>query len=493
MPYEINRYNGSQIATIADGTIDSTTSLKLIGKNYAGYGEAQNENFLHLLESFSNPTAPVAPISGQVWYNSSTKRLHYYDGTSKWKSASGAEASSSEPLGLTTGDLWFKSSTKQLYVHNGVDYTLVGPDVVENFGATQFRSRNVLDNTDALRPIIECIVDDETIYIISKSAFTIKAGQIVSGGFTDIKPGLTLVNTPSTGITSSAHRYWGTAGNSLKLEGYSASSFVLAGNAVFSSLVRFADVGYTVGNDNDLAVYIDTDGTTPVVKNAVSSTIRFQTTSSGTKYALEIVGRDLLPGYDPSGLPTTGVNNIGSSTRKFNIIYSNSFDGNATGANSLLVNTTYRSATTAATANTIAVRDSNGDLYAGVFNGVATSARYADLAEKYLADDEYEIGTVLVIGGSAEVTKSSLGQRAIGVVSSHPAYIMNSHLENGTLVALKGRVPVKITGPIKKGDKLIASNDGLATKAIMNMSDVFAIALESSDDHGVKLIESVIL
>jgi hypothetical protein len=493
MPYEINRYNGSKIATIADGTIDSTTSLKLIGKNYAGYGEAQNENFLHLLENFSNPTAPNAPISGQLWYNSSTKRLSYYDGTSKWKSASGAEASSTEPLGLTTGDLWYKTSTKQLYVHNGIDFTLVGPDVVENFGATQFRSRNVLDSSDALHPIIECIIDDETVYIISKAAFTIKSGQIVSGGFTDIKPGLTLVNTPSTGVTTSAHRYWGTASNSLKLNGYTSGDFILSNSAAFTGIVRFADLGYTVGNDNDLAVYIDSDGTTPVIKNAVSSTIRFQTTSSGTKYALEIAGRDLLPGYDTSGSPTTGVNNIGSSARKFNIVYSNSFEGNATGANTLLVNTTYRSATTSATSNTIAVRDSNGDLYAGVFNGVATSARYADLAEKYLADDEYEAGTVLAVGGSAEVTKAALGQRAIGVVSSQPAYIMNSHLENGTLVALKGRVPVKVVGPIRKGDKLIASNDGLATKAIVNMSDVFAIALESSDDHGVKLIESVIL
>jgi hypothetical protein len=544
MPYEINRYNGSQISTIADGTIDSTTSLKLIGKNYAGYGEAQNENFLHLLENFSNATAPISPISGQLWYNSSEKRLHYYDGNNKWKSASGAEVNDTEPLGLTRGDLWFNKKTKQLYVHNGVNYTLVGPDVVENFGATQFRSRNVRDISNALYPIIECIIDDQTIYIVSKSAFTIESNQIVSGGFTDIKQGLTLVNTPSDGVTTSYHRYWGTASNSLKLNGLSSSDFIRSENSVFNNIVKFKDVGYTVGNDSDLAVYIDTDGTTPVIKNAVSSTIRFQTTSSGIKYALEIFERDLLPGYDPTGLPTTGVNNIGSSTRKFNIVYSNIFEGNstganklkvnndyrdatttatantiaarnsdgdlyarifngvatsatsatsATGANTLLVNTAYRQATTTATANTIAARDSDGDLYARIFNGVATSARFADLAEKYLADDEYGIGTVLVIGGSAEVTKSSLGQRAIGVVSSHPAYLMNSHLENGTLVAIKGRVPVKVTGPVKKGDKLIASNDGLATKAIINVSEVFAIVLESSDDHDVKLIESVIL
>jgi len=123
----------------------------------------------------------------------------------------------------------------------------------------------------------------------------------------------------------------------------------------------------------------------------------------------------------------------------------------------------------------------------------ATSAQYADLAEKYLADQEYEIGTVLAVGGAAEVTACSIGDRAIGAVSENPAFKMNDGLENGTYVALKGRVPVKVIGSVRKGQRLVAANDGCAVAGVAHANDVFAVALESSDNVGVKLIESIIL
>ena len=75
MAYSIDRYNGTTLAVVEDGTIDNTLDIKLIGKNYAGYGEVQNENFLHLLEHFSSPTEPPRKITGQIWYNSATKKL----------------------------------------------------------------------------------------------------------------------------------------------------------------------------------------------------------------------------------------------------------------------------------------------------------------------------------------------------------------------------------------------------------------------------------
>jgi hypothetical protein len=128
---------------------------------------------------------------------------------------------------------------------------------------------------------------------------------------------------------------------------------------------------------------------------------------------------------------------------------------------------------------------------ATTFSGVSTSAQYADLAEKYLADADYEVGTVVCVGGDKEVTATKLGDRAIGVVSANPAYKMNSELEGGTYVALKGRVPVKIAGPVKKGDRLVAGNDGWAMTG--HGTDVFGIALESNDDMGIKLVEAVIL
>jgi hypothetical protein len=130
---------------------------------------------------------------------------------------------------------------------------------------------------------------------------------------------------------------------------------------------------------------------------------------------------------------------------------------------------------------------------ANLFQGTATAAQYADLAEKYLPDAEYAAGTVMIIGGEKEVTASAWGKRAIGVISTNPAYMMNKDLEGGVYVALKGRVPVKVIGSVKKGDNLIAANDGCATVGVHHSSEVFAIALESNSDTGTKLVEAVIL
>lgn len=99
----------------------------------------------------------------------------------------------------------------------------------------------------------------------------------------------------------------------------------------------------------------------------------------------------------------------------------------------------------------------------GTFYGVSTTAKYADLAERYAADAPYSEGTVVVFGGEAEVTAStSFAQRSIaGVVSTKPAVMMNAEAGNSQthpFIALQGRVPVKVTGEVKKGDILVASD-----------------------------------
>ena len=98
----------------------------------------------------------------------------------------------------------------------------------------------------------------------------------------------------------------------------------------------------------------------------------------------------------------------------------------------------------------------------------------------------------MVIGGAAEVTACTYGELAIGVISENPAYMMNSELEGGVYVALKGRVPVKVKGTVRKGDRLVAGDWGCAQVA-QDRLDVFAVAMESSDTEDVKLIESVVL
>lgn len=134
-------------------------------------------------------------------------------------------------------------------------------------------------------------------------------------------------------------------------------------------------------------------------------------------------------------------------------------------------------------------------VYATTFNGTATSAQYADLAEKYLPDAEYSIGTVMRVGGEAEVTQSISGSKAIGVISHNPAFMMNKDLEGGVYVALKGRVPVKVVGPCSKGDELIPTSDGYAMSAgaTYTGNKTFAVALEDKSGAEVKLVEAVIL
>jgi regulator of RNase E activity RraA len=379
MPYSIDRYSGTTPVVVEDGTIDSTFDIKLIGKNYAGYGEVQNENFLHLLENFAGTGEPPRKIAGQIWFDSGTNKLKFYDG-SQFRATGGAEIGSNTPSGLTTGDFWFDSNNSQLYAKaESGEFVLIGPQTAPGLNTTQMNSRTVIDDISDPHAIVEAIVDGTTVFIISSDEFTLDSGENPITGFTDIKKGVTLINTSgTTGITSTAYRFWGTSSH-------------------------------------------------------------------------------------------------------------------ATKAGSVDVSGTARTAATTATANTIAARDGSGDLYATVFQGVASTARFADLAEKYLADAEYAPGTVMVVGGEKEVTASSWGKRAIGAVSTNPAYMMNSELEGGTYVALKGRVPVRVVGAVKKGDNLIAANDGCASVGVHHSTDVFAVALESSNDTGVKLIEAIIL
>ena len=165
-------------------------------------------------------------------------------------------------------------------------------------------------------------------------------------------------------------------------------------------------------------------------------------------------------------------------------------DGSGSGLDADLLDG-YNSAT-GATANTIALRDSSGNLTANVFNGTATTARYADLAEKYTTDKEYPIGTVIVVasGGDAECTQSFIGgQLAIGVVSEKPAFLMNKDAE-GQAIALKGRVPVRVVGPIAKGQSIMASADG---RAIYGQLNPVGVALETNLEFSEKLVECVIL
>ena len=600
MSYEVNKFSGAFVTSVADGTIDTTTDLRFIGKNYAGYGEVQNENFLHLLENFANTTAPPKSITGQIWFDTATKKLKYYDG-SRFKVASGAEASASAPSGLSTGDFWWDTGAKQLYAYTGTEFTLVGPIASPDLGSSIISAAVVygtLTTAEGPHTVLKVITDDKTVAIASKTAFTLDNTKNAIDDFTVIKKGITLAKS-QTGVSSDDFRFWGTSSNADKLGGFTSDQYLKIGETVFTSEVSFKDPGFQLGDGNDLRVRVES-GDEVVVENRLGNNITFRITVTETTDERDVAivtPTGVIPGdtnvftLGQAGLTwsnvysttftgnvvgtvtgnTTGSHKgnvlandndviinaatkqigfaganivgtltgavIGSATTAANAGQLNGLDSSATvpgstvatvairnSSGNLVANqfigiadnvdrtfidrtnarvdatwadgttsTQYRTARLTATAYSIVARDVSANITANIFNGTATSARYADLAEKYLPDQEYAVGTVVVIGGEKEITACMRNQRAIGVISDNPAFMMNKDLEGGVYVALKGRVPVKVVGRIRKGDDLIAADNGCAMLLSEGASRVFAVALETSDDEGVKIIEALVL
>jgi hypothetical protein len=500
MPYQIDRFNGTPLVTVDDGTIDQTTDIKLVGKNYAGYGEIQNENYLFLLENFSNTTAPPKAVSGQIWYDSSSKKLKFYDNT-KWRTTGGAEIGATAPTGLTVGDFWYNTDTDQLYAWNGAEFILVGPLAVAGQGQTNFETASVVDTLSNTHAIIKAIVDGDIIFIISTDSFTLKDEVNPITGFSYINQGITLVDSP-TGSTSTLHRLWGTASDSDKLGGIDGANYVLADAAVFTALASFDDAGFTVGSDNDLKVFVD-GGTTVTIQNQITNKISFKILDGiTTKETIRIEGDTVVPGV-------TASYDLGSTALKWRNMYagdvyattfhgamSGALTGTASQADTLLFNAGYRSATNTNVGNSIVARDASGNFSANVIDATTTKARYADLAEIYEADADYEPGTVVVFGGENEITVTTTvaDSRVAGVISTDPAYIMNSE-GAGLPVALRGKVPVKVKGSVIKGDILVTSD--IAGYAEVNNSAsaaaIIAKALENKADEGLGTVIAVVV
>ena len=118
MAYTINKTDGTIVATIADGTIDTSTSLTLFGQNYSGFGELLNENLVKLLENSSSTSSPTSPLKGELWFDNNTGQLKVYNG-SQFEPTGGAQASATAPSSPSIGDLWLDSTNDQVFVYTG--------------------------------------------------------------------------------------------------------------------------------------------------------------------------------------------------------------------------------------------------------------------------------------------------------------------------------------------------------------------------------------
>jgi hypothetical protein len=402
MSYTINLTDGALFATIPDGTINTTSSMTLVGKNYAGYGQFLDTNFIHLLENASNTTAPGAPLTGQLWWNSGTGVLNVYNGTA-WKRISGATASTTAPSGSISvaGDLWYDSTNAQLNVYTGSSWLLVGPQSSSGQGITGAIAATITDTSATNHVVLELYTANTIVGMVSKDA-TFTPGTSVGGGWgvQAIAPGITL----STSIANTTY-FQGNAINSLSLGGLPANAYITSSGNI-SSFVG--------------AITVNTGGgaSTAIINGAGN-----------------------------------GISNIGSSSSYFNTIFAR-----------------------------------------------ATSAQYADVAERFAADAEMPAGTVVELGGSAEITLSNneLSENVFGVISTQAAYLMNSGAGTDAThppVAMTGRVPVRTIGIVHKGDRLVSAGNGLARSAVAGEATAFNVigrALQDKLDTDVGTVEAIV-
>lgn len=424
MAYTINLTDGTIFATIADGTINTSSNMVLVGKNYAGYGEFLDENFIHLLENASNTTPPTAPLTGQLWWDKANGLMKVYNG-STFKVISAAAASSTAPTGNVQGALWYDTVNQQLNVWTGTAWVIVGPAFTPGTGKTGAIVSTITDNTAVSHTVIELYVADSIVGIVSKdAAFT---PQTAIPGFTTVRPGITL----ATLVGAQVPLFQGTATNAQTLDSLDATQFLRSdtNDTTSGTLGVLNNTGLTVGVNQDFRIGV----------SGTQATIYNQTSNGNIAFNVNI-----------GGTPTQ-------------VMLINGATGIVSGANGIYAN-------------------------------------YADVAERFAADEVLEAGTVVELGGANEITRvaDELSESVFGVISTRAAYLMNAIAgtdETHPPVAMTGRVPVNTIGVVRKGDRLVSAGNGLARAAKPGEATAFNVigrSLENKASTEQGIVEAIV-
>jgi hypothetical protein len=331
MAYQINKTDGTIVATVADGQIDSlSTDITLIGKNYSGFGEAFNENLIRMLEHFSSITAPIHPIKGQIWYDSSQAKLKVYNGVT-FVPVSSATVSSSQPATLAAGDLWYDNVGEQLYFFDGTTAVLLAPVYSSVQGISGLRIDTILDTLNQTRVVTSLYNNGVLLGIFSKDSFTPKIEII---GFTgSVAPGFNAGSLANFKIRA-------TCTDSDSLGGAPATTYVRTdtSNSINGQLQITSDLGVVVGSAGQANLFVNT-GNVILSNSATDRNIQFSVRK---------------------GITQETAFEINASTRTVSL-YSEFIDSTVTTGGNLVVNgnLTVEGTTTTINTTTVAIEDKN--------------------------------------------------------------------------------------------------------------------------------------
>jgi hypothetical protein len=358
--------------------------------------------------------------------------MKMYNGT-VFKVISGATASSTAPSSNVAGDLWYDSTNAQLNVYSGSAFILVGPAYTAGTGVTGAIPATITDTNSVSHVVVELYVEDSIVGIVSKDA-SFDPQVAIPGFASNVRPGITLATT----ISGVGQYFQGTANNANTIGNVSAAGFIQTTGAqtMTGTLGILNDSGLSVGADQDF---------------------RASVTGSDVFLRNQTQDGNLILQINDGGVTTTmltlyGANNMTAIRGSTTV--------NTAGGATAIVN---------GAGNAVGNIGSSSSYFNTVF-AQATTALYADVAERFASDEIYEPGTVVELGGSAEITRvrHDASDSVFGVISTRPAFTMNGGAgDNDTHppVAMTGRVPVKVTGIVNKGDRLISAGDGVARAA----------------------------
>ena len=408
MAYTILKSDGTVLTTIADGTINTTsTSLGLPGRNYAGYGETIDTNFAHLVENFASGSAPSSSLKGQIWYDTGANVL-------KVCPSDGAAAANWSTI-ASTG--------------SGGATTFSSIDVSGNLLAGNITATT---NSNAAAMTTSQLTVSTTANIATGN---ITAGEIGTLTTTAITSGAQTTNGTLTGVWTANG-----AGTANAVAG--TSMWVTGGNLVVTG-------SGSIGIKTDNFYYA----------NGVSIPLGAAAYSNAN-----------VAGYLP-----TYIGNVGAA-------------GGATVFNGTTLNTGANTTAGSITGNWT------------LTTGSRLTATYADLAERFSADDVYTPGTVVQLGGDAEVTavRYELSEDVFGVVSDNMAFLMNDAAGNNDshpAVAMTGRVKVNTIGTVLKGQRLVSAGKGIARAAKTGEATAFNVigrALTDKYTHDLGTVEAIV-
>ena len=597
MAYNITLTDGTTFATIADGTVNTDSSVTLVGKNYAGYGQFLDENFIQMLENFSNTTAPTDPLTGQIWWDSGNFLLKVYNGTI-WKTISAATSSATAPTSNVTGDLWYDTTNQQVKVWTGSAFLVVGPAYSSSTGQAGALPLVIVDVGSTSHTVTGLYVAGALMAVISDDAqFTPQSPT--STAFPIIYPGVTVSKSTSGqsgllagNVINNGNITFNAGGTPelmvLTATGANVGNAGVAGSGYVNALgnitgANIATGGILTATGNITGGNIATGGLATVTGNITGGNIatggsitatgtgnitgnvnagNLRTTGLITATGTVTGGNVASGGFITAGSTVSSVGNItsaaniaggniissanvsavgnisgsfflgnGSQLTGLSAAFSVAKIENGTSNVAIAANGANITMTVSSTANVVVVAPTgittsgtltlnSGNALTAIVNGggngvgnigsitnyfnqvFATSvqANYADVAERFEADEVLDPGTVVELGGAKEITRSrlELSENVFGVISTRPAFTMNGSAgENDThpAVAMTGRVPVKVTGIINKGDRLVSAGDGLARAAGPGEATSFNIigrALVAKSTHGVGTVEAIV-